>query len=81
MKRKTTFRFFLEIYTLSTYSGVMSYVVREPETADICRQSREISGKKLNILHETETVGKQCSVILMNSWRTNLVKSGFEGCF
>ena len=39
----------------------MSYVVREPETADICRESREISGKKLNILHETETVGKQCS--------------------
>ena len=39
----------------------MSYVVREPETTDICRQSREISGK-LNILHEeTETVGKQCS--------------------
>ena len=28
---RRTFSFFLEIYTLGTYSDVMTYVVREPE--------------------------------------------------
>ena len=30
-----TFRFVLETYTLSAYSGVMSYVVREPEIRQV----------------------------------------------
>ena len=43
--------------------------------------SEQSDFRKLNILHETETVGKQFLMILMNSWKTNLVKSGFESCF
>ena len=37
--------------------------------------------RKFNVLHETETVGNNFLVILTNSWKTNLVKIGFEGCF
>ena len=50
---------FLEIYTLSTYSDVMNYVVREPEIRHVV--DRESRIQESNILHETEIGGKECS--------------------
>ena len=50
---------FLEIYTLSTYSDVMNYVVREPEIRHVV--DRESRIQESNILHGTEIGGKECS--------------------
>ena len=49
----------LEIYTLSTYSDVMSYVVREPEIRHVVVRESRI--QESNILHGTEIGGKECS--------------------
>ena len=53
--------FFLEIYTLGTYSDVMSNIVREPQKYVRYMSSEQRGFRKLNILLETEIVAKQCS--------------------
>ena len=52
LKAGIVVRFFLEIYALSTYYDVMSYVVRESEIRHTYIMSLEQRDfRKLNILH------------------------------
>ena len=46
---------------MSTYSDVMSYIVREPQKYDRYMSSEQRGFRKLNILLKTEIVAKQCS--------------------
>ena len=46
---------------MTTYSGIMSYIGLESEIRQVYISSEQRGFRKLNILHETKIVGKQCS--------------------
>ena len=48
---------------------------------DIYMSSEERGFRKLNILHETKRIGKQCSDDSGEQFEGPLVKSGIESCF
>ena len=66
MEAIITFIFFLEIYTLSMYADVVSYVIRKPEIRHVYgRQSKKISGSRIFCMDLNEVVQKINNALIL----------------